>query len=521
MPSDPQRGDIPVDEKQGRGEGASLSVAGAAAAVGTSPVAYMPPVATQPELTERVMRRSLIGQALHDTFGQTGARLGAIWIAVLAVLAVLAPFIASSHPMLIRLKGGGMTSPMLSTLGPLDVALVVVFSFTLWVMIRLPAAGRAVALLSWPILAFVTAWVAVQYGRELATLHVYRPSWLAGTSGASRGLGWAWVILLNVLLAAAALVGLWLVWITTRSFIRTNRDNRFDLALAIVAAAMLLLVMLAVRAPENTIYEHYRELERAGKVDFALRTIIPYSPNDRLRDQPDAALKPPSRQHWFGTTLYGEDMLSRMIHACRVALAIGVIATGISTVIGIVLGGLMGYYAGAVDLLGMRVLEIVEAIPTLILLLIVTVFFGRSLYLMMVVIGLVSWPAEARFIRAEFLKLRNLDFVQAGVALGLPRASIIFRHMLPNGVAPVLVHASFGIAGAILLESVLSFLGLGLGPEDPSWGQLLNQARSGGRGFSWWIATYPGAAIFLTVFAYVLIGEALRDAIDPKLRKRD
>jgi peptide/nickel transport system permease protein len=140
---------------------------------------------------------------------------------------------------------------------------------------------------------------------------------------------------------------------------------------------------------------------------------------------------------------------------------------------------------------------------------------------MMVVIGLVSWTENARFIRAEFLKLRKLDFVQAAVAAGLRRWSIIFRHMLPNGIAPVLVSASFGIAGAILLESILSFLGLGLGPDDPSWGQLLEQARTGGTGFNWWIATFPGMAIFLTVFSYILIGEAMRDAIDPKLQKRD
>jgi peptide/nickel transport system permease protein len=133
----------------------------------------------------------------------------------------------------------------------------------------------------------------------------------------------------------------------------------------------------------------------------------------------------------------------------------------------------------------------------------------------------VSWTADARFIRAEFLKLRKLDFVQAGIAAGLPLRSILFRHMLPNGIAPVLVEASFGIAGAILLESTLSFLGLGLAPEDPSWGQLLNQARAGGTGFNWWIATYPGLAIFLTVFAYILIGEALRDALDPRLRKQE
>ena len=193
----------------------------------------------------------------------------------------------------------------------------------------------------------------------------------------------------------------------------------------------------------------------------------------------------------------------------------------VSSVIGVAVGGLMGYYAGALDLFGMRVLEIIEAIPRLILLLIITVFFGRSLYLMMVVIGLVSWTENARFIRAEFLKLRKLDFVQAAVAAGLRRWSIIFRHMLPNGIAPVLVSASFGIAGAILLESILSFLGLGLGPDDPSWGQLLEQARTGGTGFNWWIATFPGMAIFLTVFSYILIGEAMRDAIDPKLQKRD
>jgi peptide/nickel transport system permease protein len=214
-------------------------------------------------------------------------------------------------------------------------------------------------------------------------------------------------------------------------------------------------------------------------------------------------------------------MLSRMIHACRIALTIGFISTAISVVLGIVIGGLMGYFVGSVDLLGMRLMEIVQAIPPLILLLIVTVFFGRSLYLMMVVIGLISWTGNARFIRAEFLKLRKLDFVQAGVAAGLPLRSIIFRHMLPNGVSPVLVNASFGVAGAILLESTLSFLGLGLGPDDPSWGQMLSQASTGGTGFNWWIATFPGLAIFLTVFSYVLIGEAMRDAIDPKLRKSE
>jgi peptide/nickel transport system permease protein len=180
----------------------------------------------------------------------------------------------------------------------------------------------------------------------------------------------------------------------------------------------------------------------------------------------------------------------------------------------------MGYYAGVFDLVGMRLIEILEAVPRLMLLLAITAMVGRNLYLMMLVIGLTGWMGDARFIRAEFLKLRKQDFVQAAIAAGLPMRSVLFRHMLPNGISPVLVTASFGIAAAILLETTLSFLGLGL-IDEPSWGQLLNQARAGGRGFVWWLAVFPGLAIFLTVFAYTLIGEAVRDALDPKLRKRE
>jgi len=146
--------------------------------------------------------------------------------------------------------------------------------------------------------------------------------------------------------------------------------------------------------------------------------------------------------------------------------------------------------------------------------------FGPDLYLLMVVIGLTGWTGDARFIRAEFLRLRNQDFVQAATAAGLPLRSVLFRHMLPNGITPVLVSTSFGVASAILLESTLSFLGLG-DPDRPSWGQLLNQARSAGAAITWWIALFPGLAIFLTVFGYNLIGEALRDALDPKLLKRE
>ena len=463
-------------------------------------------------------RRSLIGQALYDTFGQTGARLGAVWIGIVAVLGVFAPVLANSHPIVFRVKGGGLSFPLLGSLGPVDVCVIVYFAFAVWVVRRreMTAAHRLMTLL-WPVFTVTAIALATDLGPRLLVLAVYRPGWLRD-GGALR---WTWVILINIgaLVLAVAVAGAMVSF--SVSFFRRAGRNRLVTTGTVIAALAMTVVTFTVGTPVNVVYERYREMEKAGQVQTVVRTIVPYSPNDRLRDHPEQTLQPPSRAHWLGTTDFSEDVLSRMLHACRVTLAIGLIATGIATAIGIVVGGVMGYYGGSVDLIGMRLVEIIEAIPRLILLLIVMVSFGRSLYLMMIVIGLVVWTSDARFIRAEFLKLRNLDFVHAAVASGLGRRSIIFRHMLPNGVSPVLVNASFGIAWAILYESVLSFLGLGLGPDDPSWGQLLEQARRGGTGFNWWIATFPGLAIFLTVFAYILIGESMRDAIDPKLQKRD
>jgi peptide/nickel transport system permease protein len=227
----------------------------------------------------------------------------------------------------------------------------------------------------------------------------------------------------------------------------------------------------------------------------------------------------PTITHLLGITSDSADLLANLIYGSRIALSIGFISTGIAVVIGVTLGGLMGYYGGLVDLLGMRLAEIFNAIPTLMLLLCFVAAFEPNLYVMMAIIGLTSWVGYATFVRAEFLSLRDRDFVHAARAAGIPTWSILFRHMLPNGITPVLVSASFGVAGAILAESTLSFLGIGLVGE-ASWGSLLNQALGEGGSFYWWIALYPGLAIFLTVFAYNLIGEALRDALDPKLLKR-
>lgn len=448
--------------------------------------------------------RSLLGQAVHDTFGQTGARLGLAWIAVIAVIGVFAPLIANSHPFVLKLKGGGISFPMIRHLTAVDVCLFMYFPYLIWALTRNMLAPSRLVLALWPLVGIAALLLAL-YGVWPA-LHL------------GKGFG---QVLGNIVVAIASLGGIALAVFATVHFARAFGSRPALLSVAVSVAVLMGMAAISVRAPEGVTYSTYRQLERDGRVDWMLRTIIPYSPNDRLRDEGDVALNAPSRQHWFGTTTYSEDLLSRILHACRVALTIGIIATGISTLIGVIVGGAMGYLGGWVDLLGMRVLEIVQSIPTLILLLIVTVSFGRSIYLMMIVIGLISWVSDARLIRAEFLKLRTQDFVQAAVATGLRRGSIVFKHMLPNGIAPVLVNASFGIAGAILLESTLSFLGLGLGPDDPSWGQLLDQARAGSTGFVWWIATFPGLFIFLTVFAYVLIGESMRDALDPRLRKRD
>lgn len=233
----------------------------------------------------------------------------------------------------------------------------------------------------------------------------------------------------------------------------------------------------------------------------------------------------PRPVHWLGTEDSGADVASRIIMATRVALSIGFVSTGIAVIIGVVFGAIIGYFGGWVDFVGMRIIEIFMAIPRLFLLLTIIAFLPPEwgpymLYAMMIVIGLTSWMASARFIRAEFFRLRESDYVQAAKACGLPLRSILFKHMLPNGVAPVLVSASFGVAAAIFVETGLSFLGFGIKPPNPSWGQMLNEAVDPDIGvFYWWLAIFPGILIFVTVFSFNLIGDALRDAIDPKLKK--
>ena len=221
--------------------------------------------------------------------------------------------------------------------------------------------------------------------------------------------------------------------------------------------------------------------------------------------------------HWLGTDEIGRDMLCRMLWGGRISLSVGIVAVVIYVSIGIVIGALAGYYRGVVDLIISRIIEVVICFPAFFLILTIVAFVGSGLFNIMVVLGLTGWTGIARLIRGEFLRLVDQEFVLAGKALGYSPARLIFRHVLPNALAPVLVSATFGLAGAILTESALSFLGLGVNVPTPSWGGILSSGRKSME-HSPWMIWFPGLAIFITITCYNLVGEALRDASDPRLR---
>ena len=229
----------------------------------------------------------------------------------------------------------------------------------------------------------------------------------------------------------------------------------------------------------------------------------------------DAVLKSPSALHWFGTDEEGRDVFARMIFGTRISLTVGFIAVGIYIVIGVILGALAGYFGGWVDIVISRLIEVMICFPTFFLILAVLAFIGRSLTNIMIVIGLTSWPGIARLVRGEFLRIRNQDFVLASKISGASSMRIIFKHILPNSLAPVLVSATFGVASAILIESSLSFIGFGVQPPTPTWGEILSQSRDF-IDIAWWLAVFPGVAIFLSITAYNLVGEGLQKALNPK-----
>jgi peptide/nickel transport system permease protein len=264
----------------------------------------------------------------------------------------------------------------------------------------------------------------------------------------------------------------------------------------------------------NNLYQNFDRWE-PGEGDYAMWPPIPHSPRKQnLR----ARLEGPSAAHPLGTDDRGRDVLSRMVWGTRISMSVGFVAVGISVAIGIVLGALAGYYGGKVDAVVLRLIEIFITFPSFFLILTVMAFLPPSIYNIMVVIGITGWTGVARLVRGEFFRQVGSDYVVAARAGGLGDARIIFRHVLPNAVAPVFVTASFGVAGAILTESGLSVLGFGVPPPAPSWGEILKQARQW-YATAWWLVVYPGLAIFITVTAFNLVGDGLRDAMDPRLRK--
>ncbi|MGI6631993.1 MAG: oligopeptide ABC transporter permease [Bacillota bacterium] len=232
---------------------------------------------------------------------------------------------------------------------------------------------------------------------------------------------------------------------------------------------------------------------------------------------PPNKLLPPSREHLMGTDNIGRDVFSRVVWGSRISLAVGFVAAAVAVALGVLVGSTAAYFGGRVDDILMRFTEIVMAFPTFFLLLTIVSIVERSIFNIMLVIGFTSWPSLARMVRGQILSLREQEFTEAARALGATDARIIFRHILPNAMAPVIVSTTIRIGGAILSESSLSFLGLGVPEPFPSWGSIL----SAGRTYllqAPWITTFPGIFIFLTVLAFNYVGDGLRDALDPRLK---
>lgn len=263
--------------------------------------------------------------------------------------------------------------------------------------------------------------------------------------------------------------------------------------LALIGLAILVVfVLFAVLAPYLTTYD-------------------PNRANLRDRNQP------PSKEHWFGTDDMGRDIFARTLYGGRISLTVGLVSVGISLTLGLSLGALAGYFGGFLDTFIMRLADVFYSFPFLILAITISAIFGPSIYNTMIILGVLSWPGPARLIRAEFLKLKETDFVAAANAIGARPGRVMFRHILPNGFSPLLVSATLGVASAILSEAGLSFLGLGVPPPAPSWGNMLNRARPLHilANMPWmWLA--PGLAIFAIVLSINFVGDGLRDAFDPR-----
>jgi peptide/nickel transport system permease protein len=267
--------------------------------------------------------------------------------------------------------------------------------------------------------------------------------------------------------------------------------------------------------PPELINISWKKLDDEGKLGFTIWPLVTaFGPGEI--DLSNTLTKPGVGNHILGTDPIGRDLLSGLIHGSRISLSVGFVAAGIAVLIGVLLGSIAGFYGGTIDILIMRFVEIMYNIPTFFLILVIVAIYGSSIWYIMAAIGLTAWTTDAKLVRGEVLKVRGMEYIVAANSVGLPNRRILLRHVLPNAIAPVLVSGAFAIASAILIEAALSFLGVGVKATTVTWGSLINLAREASS--AWWLAIFPGIAIFVTVVSYNLIGEGLRDALDPRLR---
>ena len=479
-------------------------------------------------------------QVVQTTFRRRWSNLISVgYIAVLAMLAVFVPFLANSHPltMLHQTESGWVREwPLFANLSRLDWSLLVAAGALLkyavlhrWLAKIPQREDRNAQRLNWLLLLFVATLALIAGLFHQPLLEGWKRVLQEISLGSLAQLYQQWprtgIMLTVALLGVLAFAAL--------AFLRRGEEHTGEggwghnlLAMVKWLGVILLALLIGILLDPGqrlSPYDHeaYRLMQASGEIRSAIFTPIPWSPADQEPLAADRVYEFPSSAHLLGTDGIGRDVVARLLWSTRVVMGIGFIAETIALLIGVTVGAFMGYYSRYFDLFGMRLVEIFESVPTFILILIFVATYGRDIFLIMVILGLTGWTGIARFTRAEFLRLRQLDYVQAAIAAGLPLRRVLFRHMLPNGLTPVIVTVTFGIAGAVMSESGLSFLGVGVEPPTPSWGSMLNEAGNPAETFRWWLAIAPGLMIFLTVFAYNIIGEGARDAIDPRVNKME
>jgi oligopeptide transport system permease protein len=264
------------------------------------------------------------------------------------------------------------------------------------------------------------------------------------------------------------------------------------------------------------------KLALAGAVIIILLTLLcilagAIAPSPNFQDLSRYA-SPPDRTHWFGTDTLGRDLFARVLFGGRISLAVGVVATAVALCIGVIYGTVSGFLGGTVDAVMMRVVDILYALPFTIFVILLTVFFGSNLILLFAAIGAVEWLTMARIVRGQVRSLRKMEFIEAAEALGISKKRIIFRHMIPNVLGPIIVYTTLTIPSVMLLEAFLSFLGLGVQPPNASWGVLIGEGAKDMEEFPW-LLIFPGIALSITLFSFNFLGDGLRDALDPRASK--